>query len=308
MLSASADPANPICFYVNSYHKGDTWSDEIEHSLRNSIANKCTLVQHDMDSLQHETRQDAELAGRAAFEMMKIVEPDVVITSDDTAAKYFVMPYVKNSAVPVVFSGINWTVEEYGFPADNVTGIIEVAPIKPMLLQALKLIGKHRSAGNRIVYLGADSPNDIKNFNVFREAALRMGLVADAILVSNFDTWQYGFEVSQDYDLIILGDNTGIDGWNNRQAVRTAISHSRKLSLTNNYWMMPYTAIGYTKIAAEQGEWAAATALAIIDGMKASEIPLVTNTRWDIWVNDALRTAMQIEVSQELKQNAKIYQ
>lgn len=307
MAKVAADTHHPICFYVSSNHKGDTWSDGIELSLRNAIANKCTLVQHDMDSLHHESRQDAELAGRAAFEMMKTVEPDVVITSDDAAAKYFIMPYVKNSDVPVVFSGINWSVEEYGFPADNVTGIIEVAPIKPMLLEALKLIGKQRSAGNRIVYLGADSLNDIKNFNVFQDTARQMGLVSDAILVSDFDTWQYGFELSQEYDLIILGDNAGIHGWNNRQATETARRFSKTLSLTNNYWMMPYTAIGYTKIAAEQGEWAAATAVALIEGMRAADIPLTTNTRWDIWVNNTLSAAMQFELSQELKHTAKMY-
>lgn len=58
-------------------------------------------------------------------------------------------------------------------------------------------------------------------------------------------------------------------------------THTRKLSNTYNEWMMPYSVIGYTKIEEEHGEWAAASALAILGGLKASDIPLVTNRRWD---------------------------
>lgn len=297
----------PVCFYVNSYHKGYTWSDGIERGLRSTLENKCEIIQVDMDTLNNQSDQEGALAGRAAYEMMKTVKPDVVITSDDSAAKYFMMPFVKESSTPVVFSGINWTIDEYDLPASNVTGIIEIAPVQPMLYEGLQIVGTHRNAGNKIAYLGANTLSERKNYGRINAEAMKLGLVADAILVDNFNTWQFGFELAQKYDLIILGSHAGIDKWDRRAAMDTAEYLTRKLTMTNHEWMMPYTVLGYTKVPEEHGEWAAASALAIISGIKVSEIPIVTNSRWDTWVNRDLLASAQIELKESMLRNAKIF-
>ena len=46
--------------------------------------------------------------------------------------------------------------------------------------------------------------------------------------------------------------------------------------------------LAVTKVAEEQGEWAAETALAILGGAKPSQIPIVPNRRWNLFVNQAL--------------------
>lgn len=300
-----ADTSDPVCFYVNSYHKGNAGSDGIERGLRTSLVNKCEIVQLDMDSLNHQSVHDAERAGRAAYEMMKVVKPDVVITSDDDAAKYFIMPYASNSDIPVVFSGINWTASEYNLPDTHITGILEVAPIKPMLLEGQRTIGKSRNTGNRIAYLGAFTLSEKKNYNKVREIALDLGFIVDGFLVDDFATWQHAFVLAQDYDLIVIGNNESIEGWNKKSAVDTANKFSRKLSVTSHQWMMPYALLGYTNMPEEQGEWAAATALAILNGAHISGIPVASNRRWDIWINEALLTATQIELSDLLLRSAK---
>lgn len=310
-----AENQDPVCFYVNSYHQGNAWSDGIERGLRTSLAHKCEIVQLDMDTLNHPSVQDAELAGRAAYEMMKVVKPDVVIASDDNAAKYFIVPYARKSTVgestpdegtvPVVFAGINWTTREYDFPDTNVTGIIEVAPVKQMLLEGQRIAGRSRNTGNRIAYLGAITLSEKKNYNRVREIAQELGFVVDGILVDDFAAWQHGFALAQDYDLIVIGSNASIEGWNNRSAADTASRLSRTLSMTSHQWMMPYALLGYTNVAEEQGEWAAATVLAILNGSRISDIPVVRNRRWDIWINEVLRSNTQIELSDALLRSAK---
>ncbi len=64
-------------------------------------------------------------------------QPDVVIASDDNASKYLIAPYYKGGDLPFVFCGLNWDASVYGFPAKNVTGMVEVAQI-PQLLEVLK--------------------------------------------------------------------------------------------------------------------------------------------------------------------------
>lgn len=305
--SFSQDNDTPLCLYVSSYHQGYAWSDGIERGLKQSLGEHCTLVQLDMDTKRQKTTSDKLLAGQKAYELVQNLKPDVVITSDDNAAKYFIVPYLVGKDIPVVFSGINWTVEEYGFPAENVTGIVEIAPVKPMLLEGLKAIGKSQDSSTKITYLGAKTLSEVKNYNRIRTIAKKLDLNVDSILVEDFDSWKDGFQLAQDYDLIIMGSNSGIENWNTKQAVETAERLTKKLSVTNHDWMMPYSAIGYTKVAEEHGEWAAATAVAILGGVKAIDIPLVTNRRWDTWINSRLANVPNVFISDLILKSAKKY-
>ncbi len=117
MPVAAESKDGPVCVYVSSYHQGYAWSDGVERGLREALGDECTLVQYDMDTKRKKASEDKIAAGKGALELIQNVKPDVVITSDDNAAKYLIVPYLKNTKTPVVFSGINWTVEEYDFPA-----------------------------------------------------------------------------------------------------------------------------------------------------------------------------------------------
>ena len=62
---------------------------------------------------------------------------------------------------------------------------------------------------------------------------------------------------------------------------------------------------GVTKVAQEQGQWAALTALRILDGMPVSEIPIVSNSRRDIWVNTDIIENAGMDLPGELVRKAK---
>jgi ABC-type uncharacterized transport system substrate-binding protein len=53
-------------------------------------------------------------------------------------------------------------------------------------------------------------------------------------------------------------------------------------------FMMVYAVFGLTKIAKEQGEWAARTALQILDGQSPAQIPVTRNTQTAAWINPLL--------------------
>ena len=69
--------------------------------------------------------------------------------------------------------------------------------------------------------------------------------------------------------------------------------------------MMPVSAIGYTKLAEEHGERAGATALAILAGTAMRDIPLVTNSKWDTWINVALTSRLDTPIPERLTRRAK---
>lgn len=298
----------PVCFYVASFHLGDSWSDGVQRGLREVLEDQCDITEFYMDSTRQKSSENRIAAGQAAYKLIKKSQPDIVITSDDYAAKYLIVPHLLGKDIPVVFSGINWTVEEYGFPASNVTGIVEVAPIKPMLKEGVRTARISADQPARIAYLGASTLSEIKNFDRVRDAAESLGMTSDSIFVENFSEWKNGFEIAQSYDLLVMGSSSAVAEFNHEDASAWVNAKSRTLSLTNHDWMMPYTAIGYTKVAEEQGEWAAASAIAILNGLRTIDIPLVTNRRWDTWTNDALLVKLGVSLEQPNLIYAKKFQ
>ena len=83
------------CVYVSSYHKGYDWSDGVERGLRSELEGKCELTQFDMDTKRNKDEAYKVKKAREIAKEIKKIRPDVLITSDDNAAKYLVVPYFK---------------------------------------------------------------------------------------------------------------------------------------------------------------------------------------------------------------------
>ena len=155
----------PKCLFVSSYHKGYAWSDGVERGLRETLNGKCQIRQFDMDTKRKKTKEDKRAAALTAKQLIESWQPDVVITADDNAAKYLIQPYYRDTVLPFVFCGINWTVDEYGFPYSNVTGMVEVAPVRDMVDEARALVG----GASKVLYVGADTATERKNADRIRK-------------------------------------------------------------------------------------------------------------------------------------------
>jgi len=290
----------PKCLYISSYHKGYDWSDGVEQGVRSELDGHCIVHQLDMDTKRNKSAEFMKQAAKDAFDYIESWKPDIVITSDDNAAKYLIVPYKDRIKTPIVFSGINWTVEEYGFPFPNVTGIVEVAPIEPMLSKAMRF-----SNGHSAIYLGAQTLSEEKNFMRIELGAKKLGIDIEKRLVSTFDEWIDEFNQSQYADFVVMGSNSGILDWDEDKATAHAKKHTRRLSVSNHAWMMDVTSLGFTKIPQEHGEWAAQASLAILNGTKLSQIPIVTNRKWELWMNNELVKKSNTVIPPNLSRKAK---
>ena len=297
----TADGVMAKCLFVSSYHKGYAWSDGVERGLRAALKDRCELRQFDMDTKRQKSEDDKQKQALEARSVIESWTPDIVITADDNAAKYLIQQYYRDAEMPFVFSGVNWTVEAYGFPYSNVTGMIEVAPIEPMFKRAEEVAPGIR----RAFYLGADTLTEKKNLKRFQEASARLGIELDFVLAGSLKDWMAGYRQAQSHDLVIMGSNAGINDWDAEQARSFVQGAAQRLSMTNHYWMMPYTMVGITKVAEEQGEWAGKTALRILGGMQPGDIPIVANNRRDIWINTEVLSAAEIRLPRGLMRKAK---
>jgi ABC-type uncharacterized transport system substrate-binding protein len=254
-----------------------------------------------MDTKRHKDETSKKEAARKAKSLIEEWKPDVVITADDNAAKYLIQPYYKDHKTPFVFCGINWNVDGYGFPYENTTGMVEVAPIDILFNKVKNILGGASSA----VYIGADTLTERKNLNRFISAAENHRINLQSYLVSTTDEWIEGYKAAQLHDFVVIGSNSGIKDWDPFAIKQTIHSHTQQLSTTNHRWMMPYTLLGFTKIPEEQGEWAGQVALAILDGTSPGDIPIVSNKKWDIWINDRILKSSGLAIPDKLLRKAK---
>ena len=251
---------------------------------------KCELKQHDMDTKRNKTKEFKKEAGLKAKQLIESWKPDIVITADDNAAKYLIQPYFKDHEIPFVFCGINWTAAEYGFPYSNVTGMVEVAPIFPLLEKVQDLVPSAKKA----IYIGANTLTEEKNLARFQNATQKLNISLDSALSNTVEEWLLSYKQAQQYDFIVVGSNSGITGWDETRVISEIKTLSSRLSVTNHDWMMPYTMLGFTKVPEEHGEWAAQAALSILDGVDVTQIAIVPNRKWDIWTNLSLLKSSEI--------------
>jgi ABC-type uncharacterized transport system substrate-binding protein len=298
--STASSGANK-CLYVSSYHRGYAWSDGVEQGLRKVLTGHCEIRQIDMDTKRNKSAEFKQSAAAAVKREIESWKPDVVIVSDDNAAKYVVKEYYRDADTPFVFSGVNWTVKEYGFPYSNVTGIIEVAPLEAMLSHAVKYSGGAKNA----IYLGADTLTEKKNLDRVASASNKLGIELRGILVSDASEWKSQYQAAQEADFIVMGSYSGISGWDKVELSAFAVEHARKLTVTSHDWMMPFSTIGFTKIPQEHGEWAAHTAIEILKGKSPGEIPIVANRDWDLWLNAAHLDSTRIKLPRKFLRKAK---
>ncbi len=290
------------CLYINSYHEGYAWSDGIRKALKAELQGVCILREERLDSKHHPEPAFLKRRARAIMQVVEDWKPDIVIASDDNSIRWVVQPWLRNSDIPVVFCGLNWSMEEYGLPYRNTTGMIEVAPIRPLFRQVKRIVRPAR----RALYIDTDNLTGHKDLERHQRVGSQIGIRVDGRLVHDMTEWMAALAAGQDYDFIILGSSSGIRGWAQDTAVQEMRRHNRRLVVTVYRWIMPLAHYGLVKLASEQGHWAGLTATTLLQGaLEPSDIAVIANREWDVWTNPALIEANGIEIAEGLLEKAK---
>lgn len=131
---------------IMSYHDGYPWQDEIIKGIRTECGNDCELKFFPLDMKNNP--QNGAVKAREAFELYQQWLPDGIIATDDYAQSTFVVPYLKGKvSTPVIFCGVNEEPELYGYPAANVTGVLERFHIKETIALLKQIVPSVKSIG-----------------------------------------------------------------------------------------------------------------------------------------------------------------
>ncbi|VAW87748.1 hypothetical protein MNBD_GAMMA16-1259 [hydrothermal vent metagenome] len=304
LLATPQDVKAEKCLFVSSYHQGYDWADGIEDGVRQILIGQCEFKQINMDTKRNKSEEYKTAKALEVKDFIDQWKPDVVVVADDNASKYLVKPYFRNSDLPFVFCGINWTVAEYGYPYENATGMIEVAPIQQMY----ELIKSVKPQATVAYYVAADTLTEEKSFYRYQRAAKKYNIRLVNKLSKSLLEWQQAFQEGQDADFIILGTKSGINDWDDELAYAKVKETGRVLSLTAYEWMVQYTILGMTKVPQEQGIWAAKVALEILAGAQPRSIPIIPNQQWDMLINASLLQSSHVTLPESfLIKSKKVY-
>jgi ABC-type uncharacterized transport system substrate-binding protein len=138
---------------VMSYEADNPWCVEIKAGIDSVFEGKGDLKYFYMD-----TKKNFEGGVRKAEEAHELYirfRPDGVIAADDNAQSMFVLPYLKGKVnTPVMFCAVNAEPKQYGYPASNVSGILERAFVRESIAFAKQLVPSIGTVG----FLAKDSP------------------------------------------------------------------------------------------------------------------------------------------------------
>lgn len=311
--------ATPIGFkkkkvlYINSYHSGYEWSDDIEVGLKRALNVEPTTTSNrefssgviDLKIYRMDTKlnQSEDFKRNAALTAKSLIEswkPDIVLVSDDNAAKYLVSEYFLNSNIPILFCGVNWNASEYGFPTNNISGMVEIAPYMNLLEELKKY-----SNGNRVGILRSASLSSKKEAEYIKEK-LAIEIDKDYI-AETYEEWKKAYiKLQKEVDQFIIFSQVGIINWNEKEAIKFVLKNSKipcGSALKNT---KDLSLISYIRIPEEQGWWIGKNALDYFNGKSIRNIPIAENKESSIYLNMKLARKLKVVFSMELINEATL--
>jgi ABC-type uncharacterized transport system substrate-binding protein len=217
-----------------------------------------------------------------AHELYKQLLPDGVIAADDNAQSMFVLPYLKDKVTrPVMFCAVNAQPEEYGYPASNVSGILERGFIRESIAFAKQLVPSIDTVG----FLTKDSPagRAIRK-QVETEADTYLTNIAGFKLVRTIkETLAVLEEYQKTSDALFISATNGIldaDGnsLDNQQVTKIIASSYKKPLIGANDFHVKYGVLcAVVKSGKAQGKIAAELLLKAMKGTPINQIPITVN-------------------------------
>ncbi|MDD2816416.1 MAG: ABC transporter substrate binding protein [Thiotrichaceae bacterium] len=275
--------------HIDSYEESYEWSRSLKRSIDEVFLNTgVTVTRFYFDAKRRTTAAEKAEIALQAKALIEKLHPDVVIASDDEVSKNLIMPFYKNASLPFVFCGINWDAKQYGFPYDNVTGMLEV----DLAVNIVKQLREY-AQGDRVGFISLDGFSEVKTADYYHKH-LNMNL-QKTYFVKTFAEWKNAFkQAQQEVDILLISNPKGISDWDMLEAVKFVEQHTKIPTGATHRWLSPLALLSIVKLPEEQGKWAAETALKILHGAKPLDFPITRNREGKLILNLHVALALGI--------------
>lgn len=284
----------PEVHIVLSYHDEYAWQGRMLDEMRATIDDRAEIVVHRLDSLRHKAPDEIARRLDAIAVKLRDAEPAAVITADDHASRG-IMERLADTTIPVAFCGVNWPGKPFDRP-DNTSGMLEV----PTIHRLMEVIRDLRPTIRHVTVLSGARLTDRTEATAILKQAASLGLSGTHLEAEDFEQWTAGYRDVDDRTLLVCLNNAGIIGFDDEAAAALAVEGSPAFTASGYPWMNEFVALTAVKSPEEHGAWGAELALAAIDGIAMSDVPIVPSTRSIVSVNLEIVTASEIELPRRL--------
>ena len=283
---------------VQSYHTGYEWTDSITRGVRMALPlNEVSLEVFYMDTKRHSDEKWKIQLGAEARRIVSDWNPAVVIAADDNAQAFFAKHYVGDERVSLVFCGVNNEPEDYGYPAKNITGVLE----RPHFTSCLEYFQRIMPSATRIAIVTDNSETSRGALRYMREIPEGMTLVSQQI-PSTLDEWQVAIrECQAQADAIVVYNYHTLTV--PEKITSVPASEVMEWTLKNStlpligflaFSMDEGALCGYAESGVEQGREAGKMARRILQGERPADIPIAIAVEGQSIVN--LKTARRLGI------------
>lgn len=293
---------------VQSYHADYPWVAAIDQG----VGERLRQANIPFEIFYMDTKRKTEDAwkresGALANKKVELYQPGVIIAADDNAQQFFGKSHV-DGETPVVFCGVNHDPTRYGYPARNVTGIIE----RPNLKQTLELMARVKSI-KTFALISDDDPTSVGTLNYLKQAKTEQTLV-EARNIGKFEDWQKAVrEFSGKVDAL------GIFNYHTLKKTGQALSMDPRevmdwtiANLTipsmgfQDFTVQDGALLGVAESGVEQGHKAAEYAIKILDGTPPSALPVVPNELGTMMLNKTTLAQLKLEIDDSRLSDVKV--
>lgn len=295
---------------VMSYEEDFPWCKDIREGIDAVIAESCNVRYFYMNT-KSDFAGGAKKAEEAYFLYQKF-QADGVIATDDNAQSMFVVPYLKDRVkTPVMFCGVNAEPNKYGYPAANVSGILERPHFSESFAFAQQLVPSIKSFG----FIIKDSPTGQAHLSQIQRESDSYSAKLTAFMMPKTvkELVTMTGELRKTSDTLFIAALAGVldDSGNpvsEKEGVKIALkAFGNKPAIGDEGYTVEYGALcTVVRTGQEQGETAARMLMKALNGTPLSEIPITQNHKGKRIINATVMKALGIKPRPEILRGAEL--
>jgi ABC-type uncharacterized transport system substrate-binding protein len=294
---------------IMSYDDSFPWVTETKEGIDSVLSQTCEVRYFYMDTKRNPP--GAAQKAKEAFSLYQEFQPDGVIASDDDAQSAFAVPYLKDKVkTPVMFCGVNADAGKYGYPAANVSGILERYHVSESVAFVRQIIPSVKTFG----YIMTDGSTGKAALEQIQSeaAAYPAKFTAYKMPKTLKETKAMTEELKSQCDTLFTPTMQGIVGddgksLSDKEVLPIVAEIFGKAVIGGSGYNIKYGMLcGVIKTGQEQGNMAAKMLLKAMGGTPVSQIPIIRNQNGKRIVNVTVMKALGVKPNPAVLEGAEL--
>ncbi len=294
---------------IFSYHPEHPWVVEETRGAEDIFEERGVEIEKFyLDTKRNTSTEWKEEVAEEAMRKIDDFKPDLVIVFDDNACELVAKEYIGES-LPFVFCGMNGEPEDYGFPAQNITGVIE----RHHLEATIELLRRLVPDVEKLAIMSDDSPTSQAFITRVRNIIPPVE-ISEFYTTNDFDAWkaevnrlQTNVDAIGIYVYHTIKENSEEQSLPPEDVLGWTLENSELPGFAfSDFTVRDGVLCGVTVSGYEQGMTAAEIAIRILNGETPADIPIKCPEEGTPMINEIRAEELNIEIPADVLEEVEI--